>query len=188
MRRFSALLLCLLAAPALRAQHLPDQPKPGALVCLAPITNVSTELAQEAVLTQRLVASLKRLKLDVITLESRTTPGKRLTMDSGMGAEARDKNCDYVLLNQIADAYRRLDGAAPNLSLGRRIPNPDVTDNERDRPLNDVQLRYALYRLGRPDPILDETAVSTNSNSTNYNLEEDVDREASRIRRELGKK
>lgn len=171
------------------AQHLPDQPKPEGSVCVAQLVNLSTEFAQEPQLATRLIANFKRLKISVVAMESRTPSRQRLAPDADTGTEARDKNCDYILLTQIVTLHRGLGLNTSPESIGaRRIPSTDASENGRDRALNDVQLRFTLFRLGRLDPIVDDAISSLNSTSTNYNLEEDVDREASRVRRELGKK
>ena len=186
----SALLFLLPVLPATAfAQHLPAPSKPEAKVCVAQVANLSAESVREPWLTTQLSSNLKRFKLDVLTLESRTPARRRIELDLDTAAEVRDKNCDYVLLTQIVDLRRGILGSTqPNISLGKRIPGTDASEGPGLGRQNDVQLRYALFRIGRPEPVFEDAISEQSSTSTNYNVEADVDREAARIRHELTKK
>jgi hypothetical protein len=111
------------------AQDLPSQPKNGAKVCVATVANASTTSAFVERLTERLTKSSKQNKINAVSIDSRTTDKYPLQMSTDNGEEAKQKECDYVLLSQIRDPREHpLEPRLPEISIGGRVPSVDASD------------------------------------------------------------
>jgi hypothetical protein len=54
-------------------------------------------------MTERLSKGLKDNKISALTMDSSTTADRKLHPTAENGAEAKSKECDYILLTQIVD-------------------------------------------------------------------------------------
>lgn len=175
---------------ALIAQGLPPQPKKAAKVCVATVENASTTSAFVERMTERLAGSLKQDKIDAVIMESRSTDKQPLELSSENGDEAQQKECDYVLLSQIRDPKQHpFEPQPPQISIGGRVPSVDASDT-RGGPTGPVyhdnlQVYFALYRLGRFEPVLDTYVLETPSSNVSNTLLYAMDHEANRVDREL---
>jgi 5-methylcytosine-specific restriction endonuclease McrA len=88
------LLLCPVLLVAQSGSRQSGTPK----VCVATVSNVSTVSAYLERLTEHLVKTLQRNKVDAITMASSTTSKRRLRPTRQNVDEAEDKQCSYTLL------------------------------------------------------------------------------------------
>ena len=196
MRPLHLTLLVSLSLPTavttLIAQDLPPQPKLGAKVCVATVENTSTTSAFVEQMTERLAKSLKQNKIETVIMQSRSTDKQPLELTSDNGEEAQQKECDYVLLSQIRDPKQHPFEPQPRqISIGGRVPSINASDT-RGGPTGPVyrdnlQVYFALYRLGRFKPVLDTYVLERPSTSASDTLLSAMDHEANRVGHELKK-
>ena len=160
---------------------------------MAVVRDVSHLLANSELLTAELANQLKRLKLNAVRMESRTPVRRRLEMDRDTGAEARDKDCDYVLLTQIDDLRQR--GLDPlsippiGIGSGQRVPSTDASEGPLQRGQGStVLINFAFYRISRLTPVLDGTVESRAAEASSSSLTFDIDQVANRVNGYLKKK
>jgi hypothetical protein len=192
--RFS--VLCNLVVPGVAltiiAQGLPPQPKSGAKVCVATVGNTSTTSAFVERLTERLTKSLQQNKIDAVTMDSPTTEKYPSGLSTDNGEEAKQKDCDYVLLSQIRDPRQHpLEPRLPEISIGGRVPSVDASDplGGSSGPVHreNLDVVFALFRIGRFKPVLDAVALERPSTNVSDTLLPAMDREANRVGHELKK-
>jgi hypothetical protein len=185
-------LSLLVVVAKLIAQDLPPQPKSGVKVCVAMVDNASSTSAFVERMTERLAKSLTQNKLDTVIMESRSTDKQPLVLNSDNGKEAQQKECDYVLLSQIRDPKQHpFEPQPPQISIGGRVPSVDASDplGGATGPVyrDNLQVYFALYRLGRFKPVLDTYVLERASSSVSDTLLSAMDHEANRVGRELKK-
>lgn len=172
--------------------ELPPQPKSGATVCVATIGNASTSSVFVERLTERLTKSLKQNKINAVTMESPTTEKHPLQLTSDNGEEAKQKECDYVLLSQIRDPRQHpLEPQPPEISTGGRVPSVDASDplGGSSGPVYRENLRvdFALFQVGRFKQVLDTYVLERPSANAADSLLPAMDHEANRVGHELKK-
>lgn len=194
MRLPGFVFLCGLAVPALVwplvSQDVPSQPKAGAKVCVATAGNASAISAMVERLTDRLTKSLKQGKVNALSMESQTTDKYPLEMSTHNGEEAKQKECDYVLLTQIRDPREHpLEPQPPQISIGGRVPSIDATDplGGSSGPVYraNLQVAFALYRIGRFKPVLSTYVLERPARNAADSLLPAMDHEANRVGHEL---
>jgi hypothetical protein len=187
-------LLTLAVTPiAAWSQDLPSQPKPEGTVCVASVSNLSTRPSMLDRLAERLSSDLREDKIEVLTMESATTTDHKLHPTTENGEEAKSSNCDYILLTQILDP--KTVSPVPQstqISIGGKVPSIDASDplGGSSGPVHrdNVQISFALFPVERLKPVLDTVMLAQPSGSASDNLLPAMDREASRVSRELKKK
>lgn len=186
--RFVILNLVLISlAIAATTQDLPPQPKIGAKVCVATVANASSTSAFVERLTDRLTKSLKQDKFDAVALDSSTSDKYPLQLSTENGGEAKERECDYVLVSQIRDPRQHtLEPQPPQISIGGRVPSTDASDPS---PVsrNNLQVAFALFRIGRFKPVLDTYVLDRPSANVSDTLVAAMDHEANRVGHELKK-
>ena len=190
LHRFAVLcsLGFLAVASTIVAQdEIPSQPKSGAKVCVAIVGNASTTSAFVERLTDRLTRSLKQDKINAVTMDSRTTDKHPLQLSTDNGEEAKQKECDYVLLSQIRDPRQHpLEPQLPEISIGGRVPRVDASDPSPVYREN-LQVAFALFRIGRFKPVLDTVVLERPSANASDTFLPAMDHEANRVSHELKK-
>ena len=194
-RASSLLLLLALTLASLKAwpQDLPSQPKAGAKVCVATVSNASASSALVDRLTERLSKGLRENKVSAITMESSTTSDRKLHPTRENGEEAKSDECDYMLLTQIIDPKTHpYEAQMPTISIGGRVPSTDASDpmGGSSGPVHrdNLQINFALFRMGELKAILDTAILAPPSGSASDSFLSAMDRESSRIGSELKKK
>lgn len=185
-------LVVLALAPTMIAQGLPPRPENGAKVCVAIVANASTTSALVERLTERLSKSLKQNKVDALTMDSATTDEYPLLLTTEIGEEVKQNDCDYVLLSQIRNPRQHpLEPQLPEISIGGRVPSVDASDplGGSSGPVyrENLQLAFALFRVGRFQPVLDTYVLERPSANVSDTLLKAMDREANRVGHELKK-
>ena len=188
LHRFAVLcsLGFLAVASTIVAQdEIPSQPKSGAKVCVATVGNASTTSAFVERLTERLTRSLKQNKINAVTMDSRTTEKHPLQLSTDNGEEAKQKECDYVLLSQIRDPRQHpLEPQLPEISIGGRVPSVEASDPHPVYREN-LQVAFALFRIGRFKPVLDTVVLERPSTNVSDTFLPAMDHEANRVGHEL---
>jgi len=188
------LFLFIALAPAIaQPQDLPPQPKPGAKVCVAIVSNMSARSALVDRLTERLSKDLRDDKIKAVTMDSGTTTDPKLHPTRENGEEAKSRDCDYMLLTQIVDPKTRpFDPQSPQISIGGRVPSIDASDpmGGSSGPVyrDNLQISFALFPMDRLKPVLDTVILAQPSGNASDNLLTAMDRESNRVSRELKKK
>jgi hypothetical protein len=193
--RFSVLcgLGFLAVASTMVAQdEIPSQPKSGAKVCVATVGNASTTPALVERMTDRLTRSLKQNKINAVTMDSQTTNKHPLELSIENGQEAKQAECDYVLLSQIRDPRQHpFEPHLPEISIGGRVPSVDASDplGGSSGPVyrENLQVAFALFRIGRFKPVLDTVVLESPSANVSDTLLPAMDHEANRVGHELKK-
>jgi hypothetical protein len=192
--RFAVLcnLFILILPPKMIAQDLPAQAKSGAKVCVANLLNASTTSADGDRLTERLTRSLKQNKINAVMMDSRTTNKHPLELSIENGEEAKQKECDYVLLSQIRDPRQHpLEPQPPEISIGGRVPSVDASDplGGSSGPVyrENLQVDFALFQVGLFKPVLDTYVLERPSANVSDTLLPAMDHEANRVGHELKK-
>jgi len=192
--RFAVLCILFVLSVALMmsAQDLPPQPKSGARVCVATVGNASTTPAFVDRLTERLTKNLKQNKIDAVTMDSATTDKHPLELSTDNGEEAKQKECDYVLLSQIRNPRQHpLEPQMPEISIGGRVPSVDASDpmGGSSGPVyrENLNVAFALFRIGRFKPVLDTQVLERPSANVSDTLLPAMDHEANRVGHELKK-
>jgi hypothetical protein len=191
--RFTVLcsLVFLIVTTIMAAQELPPPAKSGAKVCVATVENASTTSAFVERLTERLTKSLKQNKINAVSMDSRTTDKHPLEVSTDNGEEAKQKECDYILLSQIRDPREHpLEPQLPEISIGGRVPSTDASD-----PLGgsstvyreNLQVAFALFQIGRFKPVLETVVLERPSRNVSDTLLPAMDHEANRVGHELKK-
>ena len=121
------------------------------------MANASTTLACPERLTERLTRSLKQKKINVVTLDSRTTNKYPLHLSTENGEEVKQDECDYVLLTQIRDPKQHpFEPHPPEISIGGRVSGVDASDRREGSsgPVSrdNLLVPFALFRIGRFKP------------------------------------
>lgn len=161
-------------------------------VCVATVGNASAVSVMMERLTSRLTQNLSKSKIDSISMDSSTTLEGKLLPTLDNGEEARSKECDYILLTQIRE-NRSHPGhlAAPEISIGGRVPSIDASDplGGSSGPVyrENMQVNFALFRTGRPDPMLDTYLLERSSANVSESFLGAMDRESNRVSHDLKK-
>ncbi len=187
-----SLVLLAVASAVVAQDELPPQPKSGATVCIATVGNASTTPAFVERLTERLTRSLEQNKVKAVMMDSRTGDKHPLQLSTENGEEAKQKECDYVLLSQIRDPRQHpLEPQLPEISIGGRVPSVDASDplGGSSGPVYRVNLQvaFALFRIGRFKPVLDTIVLERPSANISDTLLPAMDHEANRVGHELQK-
>ena len=155
------------------------------------MANTSTTSAFVERLTERLTKSLKQNKINSIIMNSRTTERNPLELSTENGEEAKENEWgDYVLLSQIRDPRQQSLGEAPaEISIGGRPPSVDASDPLGGRAVyrDNLQVNFALFRMGRFKPVLDASVLERPSANVADTLLSAMDHEANRVDHELKK-
>jgi hypothetical protein len=186
-------LFVFVFALQVRSQDLLSQPKPGAKVCVATISNLSARPALVDRLTERLSKDLRDDKINAVTMDSPTTADRKLHPTPENGEEAKSKDCDYMLLTQFVDQKTRpFEPQSPQISIGGRVPSIDASDpmGGSSGPVyrDNLQISVALFPMDRLKPVLDTVILAQPSGNTSDNLLSAMDRESNRVSHELKKK
>jgi len=185
---FGAIFLSVaLSSPA---QDIPSQPKAGAKVCIATVANETTVSAFLERLTDRLTKSLQQSRLTAVRMDSRTSDKYPLQLSTANGAEAKEKECDYVLVSQIRNPGQHpIETRGPEISIGGRVPSIDASDpmGGSSGPVyrENLQVAFALFRIGRFKPVVDTVVLERPSANVSDTLLPAMDREANRVGAEL---
>lgn len=161
-------------------------------VCVATVGNASAVSVMMERLTSRLTQNLSKSKIDSISMDSPTTLEVKLLPTPDNGEEARSKECDYILLTQIRE-NRSHPGqlAAPEISIGGRVPSIDASDplGGSSGPVyrENMQVNFALFQTGRPDPMLDTYLLERSSANVSESFLGAMDRESNRVSHDLKK-
>lgn len=115
-----------------------------------------------------------------------------LELTTENGEEAKQKECDYVLLSQIRDPRQHpFEPQMPEISIGGRVPSVDASDpmGGSSGPVyrQNLQVAFALFRIGRLKPILDTVVLERPSANVSDTLLPAMDHEANRVGHELRK-
>jgi hypothetical protein len=183
----SSLILLLVPASLVAQDQTASQTK---TVCVAEVANASTTSAFVERMTERLAKSLKQNKLQAVTMDSRTTMDRRLHLSTQNGEEARQKDCDYIVLTQIRDpGSRPWEPQAPDVSIGGPVPSVDAADPMTNGPVHreNLQVAFALFRRGEPKPLLETNVLERPSANVSDSLLPAMDHEANRVGHELKK-
>jgi hypothetical protein len=191
--RCSVFFVCFLAVTStiVAQDELPPQLKNGKL-CVATIGNASTTPAIPERLTERLTKSLKQNKINAVTMDSWTMDKYPLELSTENGEEAKQKECDYILLSQIRDPRQHpLEPQPPQISIGSRVPSIDASDplGGSSGPVyrENVQVVFAVFQIGRFKPVLDTYVLERPAGNVSDSLLPAMDHEANRVARELKK-
>src|SRR5229473_775604 len=187
------LFILALAPVAAQTQDVPVQPKPGAKVCLATVSNVSARSALVDRLTERLAKNLKDEKIRAVAMDSNTTTDPKLHPTRENGEEAKARDCDYMLLTQIVDPKAHpFDPQSPQISVGGRVPSVDASDpmGGSSGPVHrdNLQVNFALFPMDRLKPVVDTVILAPPSGNVSDNLLTAMDRESNRVASELKKR
>jgi hypothetical protein len=189
------LFLCSLALAPGKAwgQDLPVDPKPGAKICVAVVSNVSPRSVLADRLTERLTDDLKDDKHTAVGMQSITTTDSKLHLTRENGEEAKSLECDYVLVTQVADPKARpFDPQGPQISIGGRVPSIDASDplGGSSGPVHRDNLRigFALFPIESLKAVLDTVILAQPSGNVSDNLLSAMDRESNRVSHELKRK
>ena len=186
---FGMVLFLPLPGRASWQNEIPPQQKSNGKVCVAVVGNASAQSAFVERMTARLTQGLAENKIDAVTMDSRTTAGRQLQPTEKNGNEARDKQCDYLLLTQIVDRKAHpLEPHGPEISIGGKVPSVDASDSSGELYRDNLQINFALFRLGRYNAVLEASHNARPSGNVSDNLVQAMDGEANRVSRELKKK
>ena len=158
------------------------------------MSNRSTTSAFVEHLTERLTKSLKENKIDAMTMDSATTDRYPLRLSTDNGEEAKEKDCDYVLLSQIQNPQQHpVQPQEPEISIGGRdrVPSVDASDplSGSSGPVyrENLEVAVVLFRIGRLKPVLDTSVLERPAASVSDTLLPAMDKEANRVGHELKK-
>jgi len=129
----------------------------------------------------------------VASRHSSTTTDHKLHPTRQNSEEAKSKDCDYMLLTQIADPKTRpLDPHSPQISIGGRVPSVDASDpmGGSSGPVyrDNLQISFALFPIDGVDPVVDTATIAQPSGNAPDNLLSAMDRGSNRVSRELKEK
>ena len=186
-----SLLLALsisLVPVQLNAQEVSAQPGSGAKVCVAIISNRTTTALLEERMAARLAKEISDKKLSGMALESRTTDDRELRPTLENSREMKEKDCEYLVLTQVADQrIRSTVLRTPENSIGGRPPSTDASDSQPVSRDN-LEINFAVFRPGNPKPVVDGKFFDRPSSNSADSLMQAMDREGTRINHELKKK
>jgi hypothetical protein len=173
------------------AQEGPPSPsKSGAKLCVATVGNASTTSAFVERLTERLTKNLKQNKINAVGMDSRTTDKPPLEVSIENGDEAKQRECDYILLSQIRDPRQHpSEPLSQEISIGGRVPSIDASDSGSSGPVyrENLEVAVALFQMGQFKPLLDTIVLERPSKNVTDTLMAAMDREANRVDHELKK-
>jgi hypothetical protein len=173
---------------AANSQELSAQSGSGAKVCVAVVSNRTSTSLSEDRMTARLVRGASDKKITAVALESSTTNGRELRPTLENSREMKNQECDYLVLTQISDPRSHpTEPRLPEISIGGRVPSVDASDPGsvyRDT----LEIDFAVFRPGNSKPVLDTRILDRPSANVSDSLMQAMDREGSRINRELKKK
>jgi hypothetical protein len=193
-RALRSSLLVVLALSSLTAwpQNHPSQPKAGGKVCVAMVSNMSASAALVDRMTERLSKSLRDDKISAVTMDSSTTTDHKLHPTAENGDEAKTRECDYILLTQIAGPKSRPDEPQmPPINIGGKVPSVDASDplgGSETVYRSNLQISFALFQTDRFKPVVDTLILAQPSGSASDNLLSAMDKESNRVGHELKKK
>ena len=161
-------------------------------ICVAGVTNASTISASLERLTERLVKSIQRNKVEAVAMDSSTTMQPNLRPTRQNSDEAEDRQCDYTLLTQIVET--RAHPAAPQTipRPGATVPSFDASDpmGGQSGPVyrEETEIAFALFRLSHYEPIVDAYILEGGSANVSDTFLAGMDRIANRVSHDLKKK
>lgn len=178
--------------PALVWGQSGSAPSERPKICVATVANASTVSADLQRMTERIVKSLKRNKLDAEAMKSSTTMDRRLHPDGDNVEEAEDKSCDYTLLTQIVET-RQHPAAPPGRGGGLAVPSVDASDTRpgstsEPAAREEMEISFALFQGSHHEPLVDTSVFEAGSASVSDSFLPGMDRVANRVSHELKKK
>jgi hypothetical protein len=190
---FPLALFLGLAPSAAWPQDHPSPSKGVGKVCVAMVSNMSASPALVDRLTERLTKSLRDDKISGVTMDSSTTTDHKLHPTAENGDEAKTRECDYILLTQIAGPKSRPDEPQmPPINIGGKVPSVDASDplGGSSGPVyrDNLQISFALFQTDRFKPVVDTVILAQPSGNASDNLLSAMDKESNRIGHELKKK
>jgi hypothetical protein len=119
--------------------------------------------------------------------------GNKLHPTAENGDEAKNKECDYILLTQIVDPKAHPEEPQiPPISIGGKVPSVDASDplGGSSGPVyrDNVQISFALFHTDRFEAIVDTVILAQPSGHASDNLLSAMDKESNRVGHELKKK
>lgn len=186
LRIFTVAAVVLALLPTVAAKDKSSLPQ--GKVCVAVVADASTTSASPEQMTERLVKSLKQVKVDAVGMDSRTTTAYPLRFSKDNGEESQQKECDYILLTQLRDPREHpWEPHLPEISIGGPVPSTDASDQTAEAGPN-LQVAFALFRSGRFEPVVDTYVLDRTGTTVATRFWHAMDMEANRIRSELKKK
>jgi hypothetical protein len=192
MRLFLLAAVVIPFCPALVLAQSSSRDLKKTRVCVAIVDNTSTVSVYEERLTERLVKSLRRDKLEAVAMDSSTTKEHTLRPTRQNTDEADSKQCSYTLLTQIVET--RTNPGAPETSprAGARVPSVDASDpmggNSGPVYREEMGIAFALFRTSHYDPVLNTFILERASANVSDTFLMAMDRIANRVSREVKKK
>jgi len=137
-------------------------------------------------LTERLARNLTSKKRKAVAMQSRTTGQHDLRPTAENSEEAKQLECNYLVLTQVTDPRSNpTDLAGPQISIGGRRPSIDTGDPNGSTARDSLEINFALYRTGSLEPLLQTSLRDEPSDTIAASLTQGIDREANRIEHEL---
>jgi hypothetical protein len=157
------------------------------------VSNMSASAALVDRMTERLSKGLRQNKISAVTMDSITTKDHKLHPTADNGDEARSKECNYILLTQIADPKAHPEEPhLPPISIGGKVPSVDASDplGGSSGPVyrDSLEIGFALFRTDRFEPVVDSVILAQPSGHASDNFLSAMDKESNRIGHELKKK
>ena len=154
-------------------------------VCVALVSNRSTQSIFAENLTDRLLKALKSNKSDAIGIPSVSTMSSDLEPSQRNRDEARDAGCDFLLLTQVSEV-----SASQEVRSHLAPPLPSADASERDAyDQNQLNLEFALFTLDKPNskPVAHSFIPTGEPTNVTSRVLQAMDRVANRVSRELKK-
>jgi hypothetical protein len=145
-------------------------------------------------MTARLVSAVTDKKLSAVPMESATGDAKNLRPTLENAEEMKGKDCDYIVLTRVTGSSKYgSPSSETGISVGRaKVPSIDASDpmGGQSGPVyrNELEINYAVFRAGKPDPLLDTQITERARANASDSLMDAMDREGNRVRHELKKK
>src|SRR5215471_8833107 len=119
----TTLLLPLFVLTTLAQNELPASGKKGK-VCVAVVTNSTTNSMFVEHMTDRLTQSLNQNETEAVKMESASPMNGKLEPSTQNGQESKEKDCLYILLTRVVDPGQHpLEIQGPRISFGQHPPN-----------------------------------------------------------------
>lgn len=155
-------------------------------ICVAEINNRTATSLMTDRLTERLARNLTSKERKAVAMQSRTTDRRDLRPTVENSEEAKQLECNYLVLTQVTDPRSNpTDLAGPQIAIGGRRPSPDSGDPVGASVRDSLEIDFALYRTGSPEPLLQTRLLDEPSSTIALSLTQGMDREANRIGHEL---
>jgi hypothetical protein len=176
------------------ARELSSQTGTGAKVCVAVVNNRTAKSMDPDRMTVRLVRAITdKKKLTAIAMESAAGDSKELRPTLENSEEMKRRECDYLVLTQVSDPKSNpTELRSPQITIGGKVPSTDASDplGGQSGPVSrdNLEINFAVFRPGNPKAVLDTRILDRPSANVSDSLMQGMDREGSRVSKELGKK